>query len=117
MIADSLQLVHTSFYNYFEKTTAGTVYTINNKCQLQVVTTGETLYVVSSSLGTVNAFNANRLGPLASLLTCNVIGSNLSCVDGDGVSVWQTNAGGQLMLANSINPGYSTVNLVVQKTS
>lgn len=68
-------------------------------------------------MSTVNAWDATRLGPLASFLTCNIVGTNLSCVNSDGVSVWQTNALGQLMLGTSVKAGNSPVTLVVQKTS
>lgn len=82
-----------------------------------MVSTGEQVYVVSSSLSTVNAYSAKLLGPLASFLTCNIVNGDLNCVDGDGVSVWQTDASGQLQLGSILNVGYSAVNLKVQITT
>lgn len=121
-VSDGYELVHSSFYNDF-KASGGTVYTLTSNGRLQVVSTSEMVYVVSSKLSTVNAYDPSKLGPLASLLQCSIntsadtngLGNGiLTCYDSDGISVWQTDSTGRLQLGNSVAANGSGVSLVVK---
>ena len=123
VVSDGYQLVHGSTYFNDFKASSGTVYTFTNTCQLLVLSTGEKAYVVSKTLGTVNAYDASKLGPLAAILQCtldmpgstNGLGDgNLACADSDGVSIWQTDSTGRLSLGNSLDPRFYSVGVVVK---
>jgi len=84
------------------------------------------MYVVSSASSTVNAYQASKLGPLASFLQCSIdstantngLGNgSLTCYDTDGVSLWQTDSSGRLKLGSSVAAGSSAVELVVKNVS